>query len=140
MANRRMFSKDIVRSDSFLNLPVSAQALYFHLGMEADDRGYVNSAASIARSINATDKDMRLLIKEKFILQREKTLYLIKGWRISNAIQPSKLVETNYADDMETLFLDENNSYTTQPTEIPCRRKAGETAEESRQKGGKKAD
>ena len=35
MANRRMFSKDVVETDKFLNMPLTSQALYFHLGMEA---------------------------------------------------------------------------------------------------------
>lgn len=39
---RRMFHSDIVESDAFLDLPFSAQALYLHLGMAADDDGFVN--------------------------------------------------------------------------------------------------
>ena len=39
MANRRMFSLDVVDTDIFLDLPISSQALYFHLGMRADDDG-----------------------------------------------------------------------------------------------------
>ena len=33
MANRRMFSLDVVDTDAFIDMPVTAQALYFHLGM-----------------------------------------------------------------------------------------------------------
>lgn len=37
MAERRMFAKTIIDSDAFLDMPLSAQALYFHLSMRADD-------------------------------------------------------------------------------------------------------
>lgn len=125
MANRRMFSKDIVRSDAFLDLPVSAQNLYFHLGMEADDRGYVSNSRSVIRSVSATLGDLEQLINKKFLLVRGENLILIKGWRINNQIQPSRLVETKFVDDLKKLFFDENNSYTekqtNKPVAIACR-------------------
>ena len=43
MASRRMFSKDVVCSDRFLDMPASAQALYFQYGLEADDDGFVSA-------------------------------------------------------------------------------------------------
>lgn len=43
MAQRRMFSLAVVDTDRFLSLPVGAQCLYFHLGMRADDDGFVAS-------------------------------------------------------------------------------------------------
>ena len=39
MVERRMFHTAVVESDAFLDLPPGAQALYFHLGMHADDDG-----------------------------------------------------------------------------------------------------
>lgn len=42
MASRRMFSKDVVCSDRFLDMPASAQALYFQYGLEADDEKNVS--------------------------------------------------------------------------------------------------
>ncbi len=43
MANRRMFSLDAVGTDNFMEMPLFAQALYFHLGMRADDDGFISS-------------------------------------------------------------------------------------------------
>ena len=120
MANRRCFSKDIVCSDDFYDLPISSQALYFHLGMQADDRGYVNNARSIIRIIGSSTGDLEQLINKKFVLVRETNLILIKGWRINNTIQPSRLVETKYTEDLKRLFFDENNSYTENTTDKPC--------------------
>lgn len=120
MAKHRCFSVDIVESDNFLELPISSQALYFHLGMAADDRGYVNNARSIIRLIGSSLGDLEQLINKKFILVRGEGLILIKGWRINNTIQPSRLVESKYANDLRKLFFDENNSYTETPTDKPC--------------------
>lgn len=120
MANRRCFSKDIVCSDDFYDLPISSQALYFHLGMQADDRGYVNNARSIIKIIGSSAGDLEQLINKKFVLVRETNLILIKGWRINNTIQPSRLVETKYTEDLKKLFFDENNSYTENNTDKPC--------------------
>ena len=41
MAQRRMFHTDVVESDKFLDLSAGAQLLYFHLGMQADDDGFL---------------------------------------------------------------------------------------------------
>lgn len=136
MANRRMFSKDIVRSDAFLDLPISSQALYFHLGMEADDRGYVNNPKMVIRSISATVGDLEQLSSKRFILVRGEGLILIKGWRINNSIQPTRLVESKFVDDLKKLFFDENNSYTEKPTERPvlslCRQNADKLSTQDR--------
>ena len=114
-----MFSKDIVHSDAFLDLPISSQALYFHLGMEADDRGYVSNPKTVIRSIGASIGDLEQLVQKKFILVRGDGLILIKHWKINNCIQPSRLVETKYTTDLKKLFFDENNSYTERDTKNP---------------------
>lgn len=38
MAEKRMFSKQVVCTDSFLDMPLSSQCLYFHLSLQADDK------------------------------------------------------------------------------------------------------
>ena len=54
MADRRMFSKTIIDSDTFLDMPLSAQALYFHLSMRADDDGFINNPKKIQRMIGSS--------------------------------------------------------------------------------------
>ena len=51
MAIRRMFAKSITDSDDFLDLPLDVQLLYFHLGMQADDEGFLNSTRKIVRML-----------------------------------------------------------------------------------------
>ena len=49
IAERRMFAKTIIDSDVFLDMPLSTQALYFHLSMRADDDGFINNPKKIQR-------------------------------------------------------------------------------------------
>ena len=42
-------------------MPLTAQALYFHLAMRADDDGFVNSPKRIQRGIGASNDDLKLL-------------------------------------------------------------------------------
>lgn len=61
MAHRRMFSLSIVDTDRFLEMPSSTQALYFHLGMRADDDGFVAAPKRIAAICGCSVDDIRLL-------------------------------------------------------------------------------
>ena len=67
MANKRMFCLDIVNSDAFLDMPLSAQALYFHLGMRADDDGFIGNPKSIQRLAGASQDDLMLLITKRLL-------------------------------------------------------------------------
>jgi hypothetical protein len=71
MANKRMFSLDIVDTDAFLDMPQSSQLLYFHLSMRADDEGFVGSPKMIMRMLGSNDDDYKVLIAKKFILPDE---------------------------------------------------------------------
>ena len=119
MAIRRCFSKKIVRSDDFIDLPATTQLLYFQLGMEADDRGYINNARSVIKLVGCSKGDLEMLIAKRFVLVRKDTLILIKGWRINNTIQPTRRSETLYVDDLKLLYLDEHGSYTEKETSEP---------------------
>ena len=94
MAERRMFAKTITNSDSFLEMPLSSQCLYFHLNMNADDDGFVNSPKRIQRMINASDDDFKILIAKSFILTFESGVIVIKHWRLNNYIQKDRYKET----------------------------------------------
>jgi hypothetical protein len=112
MAERRMFAKTIIDSDAFLDMPLSAQALYFHLSMRADDEGFVNNPKKIQRMVGASDDDCKLLIMKRFILTFESGVIVIKHWRIHNYIRNDRFKETVYVKEKSTLTLNENNAYT----------------------------
>lgn len=111
MAERRMFAKTITESDAFLDMPLSAQALYFHLSMNADDDGFVNSPKKIQRMIGASDDDCKLLMLKKFVITFESGVIVIKHWRMHNYIRKDTYKETVYKDEKTSLFLDQNKAY-----------------------------
>ena len=112
MAERRMFAKTIIDSDAFLDMPLSAQSLYFHLAMRADDDGFVNNPKKVQRIIGASDDDCKLLIMKRFILAFESGVIVIKHWRIHNYIRNDRYKETLYQDERSALIIDERNAYT----------------------------
>ena len=118
MAERRMFAKTIVTSDSFLDMPPTARCLYFTLAMFADDDGFVNNPKSIMRQVGSSVDDMNILIAKKFVLVFESGVIVIKHWKIHNYIQSDRYHPTKYQDEKSQLSLDENKAYTQLDT--PC--------------------
>lgn len=116
MAERRMFAKTIIDSDAFLDMPLSAQALYFHLSMRADDDGFINNPKKIQRMIGASDDDCKILVMKRFILTFESGVIVVKHWRIHNYIRTDRYKPTIYEREKQQLLLKENKAYTENNT------------------------
>ena len=120
MAERRMFAKTIIDSDAFLDMPLSTQALYFHLSMRADDDGFINNAKKIHRMIGASDDDLKVLLMKRFLLPFESGVVVIKHWKIHNYIRNDRYKPTIYTDERAALDVKANGAYTErQPLGIP---------------------
>jgi hypothetical protein len=112
MAERRMFAKQIIDSDAFLDMPLSAQAFYFHLAMRADDDGFLNNAKKIQRMLGCNDDDYKILLAKNFIIPFENGVCVIKHWRIHNYIQRDRYKKTIYVEEAKKLSIKNNNVYT----------------------------
>lgn len=112
MAEKRMFTQQIIDSDAFLDMPLSAQALYFHLSMRADDDGFVKNPRKIQRMISAGDDDLRLLIAKRFVLIFESGVIVIKHWRLHNTLRKDRYKPTVYQDEFSRLELKKDGVYT----------------------------
>lgn len=112
MAERRMFAKTIIDSDAFLDMPMSTQALYFHLSMRADDDGFINNPKRIQRMIGAGDDDLKLLIAKSFLITFESGVVVIKHWKIHNYIQSDRYKPTVYTEEKALLSQKHNKAYT----------------------------
>jgi len=112
MAQKRMFSLQIVDTDAFLEMPVSSQLLYFHLSMRADDDGFIGNPKKIMRAVGVQEDDLKVLIAKRFILTFETGIIVIKHWRINNYIQNDRYNETKYVEEKNNLELKDNSSYT----------------------------
>lgn len=111
MAERRMFAKTIIDSDAFLDMPLSSQALYFHLSMRADDDGFINNPKKIQRMVGSSEDDLKLLIAKRFIIAFESGVIVIKHWKIHNYIQKDRYKPTLYQEEKSILTNKNNNSY-----------------------------
>ena len=111
MAQRRMFSKKITETDLFLDMPMSAQCLYFHLNMSADDDGFIGNAKTIRRMIGASEDDLKLLLAKEFLIPFDNGVVVIKDWKIHNYIQKDRYNETIYKDEKSTLVENESKQY-----------------------------
>lgn len=85
MADKRMISRLITQRASFLRMPGTAQALYMHLCLNADDEGIAEAFAVIGM-IRGKDEDLEILNKAGFIqiLDNENLVVYITGWNSIN--------------------------------------------------------
>lgn len=111
MAKKRMFSLSVIDSDAFTDMPLSAQALYFHLCMRADDDGFIGNPKRIKGMIGASDDDLKLLIAKRFLLTFENGVIVIKHWRMHNTLQKDRYTPTDYLDERNQLLIKENKAY-----------------------------
>lgn len=117
MAQRRMFSRKITETDRFLEMPLSSQALYFHLNMGADDEGFIDKAKTIQRTIGASDDDMKLLIAKGFLIPFDSGVVVIRHWRIHNYIRSDRFQSTLHQDEKTQLEYDHSKTAMLKPLE-----------------------
>lgn len=106
-----MFSKKITDTDMFLDMPATAQNLYFHLNMHADDDGFLGNAKTIQRMIGANEDDLKLLVAKKFLIMFPDGVTVIRDWRIHNYIRSDRYRSTIYSNHKKQLSVDENQRY-----------------------------
>jgi len=110
MAQKRMFDKAIIDTDKFMDMPLSAKALYFLLGMEADDEGFV-SYKKVMRIHGGNDDDIKVLIAKCLIIMFESRVVVITDWKKNNWLDSRRIKPTEYTAERELLALDKDNSY-----------------------------
>lgn len=115
MADRRMFTKKVTDDDNFLNLSSSAQALYLHLSMSADDDGFCNQVSVSMFKAHASVQDLQALIEKRYIYQFESGVVVIKHWRMANALRKDRYTPTAFQEEKKQLQLKDNGAYTWLP-------------------------
>lgn len=138
MARRRMFSLDVVDTDRFLDMPSSTQALYFHLGMRADDDGFVASPKRTAAMCGCSADDLNLLAAKGFVRPFESGVLVIVDWRKNNQIRPDRYTPTQFLDEKAQLGIPAVNQSTYQ--RVPQCRVGKGSKEENSLKSESKAD
>jgi len=112
MAERRMFTKKITDDDHFMSLSSSAQALYLHLSMNADDDGFCNQVNTSMFKAHASVQDLQALLENRYIYQFDSGVIVIKHWRMANALRKDRYTPTAFQKELAQLELKDNGSYT----------------------------
>lgn len=113
-----MFSPDITESDAFLEMPASAHSLYFHLGMYADDDGFVNPR-KIMRMLGSSEDDLKVLLAKRFLLTFASGVVVVKHWKINNLVRKDWYRPTQYVEEKKLLLVKENGAYTDDLEQYP---------------------
>ncbi len=114
MARRRMFSLDVVDTDRFLDMPSSTQALYFHLGMRADDDGFVASPKRTTAMCGCSADDLNLLAAKGFVRPFESGVLVIVDWKKNNLLRPDRYTPTQFQKEKAQLGIPAVNQSTYQ--------------------------
>lgn len=122
MADKRMIARAVIDNDRFMSMPLSAQALYFHMSLRADDDGFIGSLSALRRMLVASESDLQALIDGGFVLEFEDGVAAIAHWRMHNSIKKDRYKATVYTKEMEAIEQDGNGVYSIRqdkPAERP---------------------
>ena len=115
MGDRRMLTKKVTDDDNFMALSSSAQALYLHLSMSADDDGFCNQVSICMFKAHASVQDLQALLEKRYIYQFDNGVIVIKHWRMANALRKDRYTPTVFKEEFAKLKLKENGAYTWLP-------------------------
>ena len=118
MADRRMITRKVTDDDHFIALSSSAQALYLHLNMSADDDGFCNQISTAMFRSHASVQDLEALLEKRFLLQFDSGVIVIKHWRMANALRKDRYTPTAFQEEMSKLKLKDNGSYTMEGASV----------------------
>lgn len=125
MAERRMITKKVTDDENFFALSSSAQALYLHLSMSADDDGFCNQISVSMFKAHASVQDLQSLLEKRYIYQFENGVIVIKHWRMANALRKDRYTKTAFQEELARLKLKDNGAYTLIEEDDGCRMVAG---------------
>ena len=111
MANRRMFSREIMQSDAFIELSNDARLLYVYLNLNADDDGFVDNPKVVARLAGCKYNTVEELKASGFVLECETGVFVVVHWMVHNYIQKDRYHETRFSDAKGKLSVNARKEY-----------------------------
>lgn len=95
MMEHGTFSGDIVLSDKFYKMPITARYLYFTYGVIARDKGVLIGAVHTALACGCSVEDISTLVNNGYLIPIEDGHYKIVHWYENNGIhETSKIRNT----------------------------------------------
>ena len=112
MATKRMMTKQVTDNDNFITLSASAQALYLHLNVSADDDGFNDQVNLCMFKAHATVDDLKALLDKRYLLQFDNGVVAVKHWFVANTIRKDRYAPTVYQEERAKLTVKDNGVYT----------------------------
>lgn len=100
-----MFDKSIIETDEFMDMSMTTKALYFLLGMEADDEGFV-SPKRVMRIYGGSEDDLKVLIAKNYCIKFESGVVVITNWHENNYLDKKRVKATRYQAEKKLLALE----------------------------------
>lgn len=105
-----MFDKAIIDTDRFMDMGISSKAMYFLLGMEADDEGFV-SYRKVMRIHGGNEDDIKVLEAKRFIIKFQTGVVVITDWNKNNWLDSRRSRPTEYQEEKSKISLTKDNTY-----------------------------
>lgn len=107
MAMKRMFNRDFVNDDRFLDLSTEAKLLYFYLGLNADDDGFLANSAAICRLLGTSKNTIQELVNAGYVIEFGTGVYLIVHFKFHNTLKADRYHETVYINERSQVEFDD---------------------------------
>ena len=124
MANKRMFALDVIDTDRFCEMPISARLLYYELGMRGDDEGFVQNPKKIMLTTGTTADDLKILAAKGYVILFDSGVLVITHWRQNNFIQKDRFHETTCLTEKAQIQTTDSKIYELLPSgnklDTPC--------------------
>lgn len=124
MANKRMFALDVIDTDRFCEMPISARLLYYELGMRGDDEGFVQNPKKIMLTTGTTADDLKILAAKGYVILFDSGVLVITHWRQNNFIQKDRFHETTCLAEKAQIQTTDSKIYELLPSgnklDTPC--------------------
>lgn len=105
MAQKRMLSMNIIDTDMFIQMPISARLLYYDFCMRADDDGFIDSPTKIMKMIGCTEDDLKILIAKNYLIPFKNKVCVIRHWLIHNTIRKDRYNPTIHLEERNQLAI-----------------------------------
>ena len=79
-------SSKVIKTDKFIEMPVSTKLLYFYLMSNADEYGQVNDVGNVTKKARCSLLDLKLLALEDYVIFLSDSEVIIADWDVHNSI------------------------------------------------------
>ena len=119
-----MFALDVIDTDRFCEMPISARLLYYELGMRGDDEGFVQNPKKIMLTTGTTADDLKILAAKGYVILFDSRVLVITHWRQNNFIQKDRFHETTCLAEKAQIQTTDSKIYELLPSgnklDTPC--------------------